>query len=61
MTPLPYRVVARREDTADTVTLTLEPVGDRLPPWAPGQFTMAAAFGVGEIPISISAHICAVM
>ena len=54
MTPLPYRVVARREDTADTVTLTLEPVGDRLPPWAPGQFTMASAFGVGEIPISIS-------
>ena len=54
MTPLPYRVVARREDTADTVTLTLEPVGDRLPPWGPGQFTMAYAFGVGEIPISIS-------
>ena len=26
MTPLPYRVVARREDSADTVTLTLEPV-----------------------------------
>ena len=54
MTPVPYRVVDRREETADTVTLTLEPVGDRLPPWAPGQFTMVYAFGVGEIPISVS-------
>lgn len=54
MIPQPYRVIARHEETADTVTLRLEPVGDGLAPWTPGQFTMVYAFGVGEIPISIS-------
>jgi NAD(P)H-flavin reductase len=53
MTPLPYRVVDRRTETTDTVTLTLEPVAARLGPWAPGQFTMVYAFGVGEVPVSI--------
>ena len=54
MTPVPYRVVERRQETADTATLTLEARGDALPTWAPGQFTMVYAFGVGEIPISVS-------
>ncbi|MBX6748335.1 MAG: FAD/NAD(P)-binding protein [Micromonosporaceae bacterium] len=54
MIPVPYRVVHRHEETADTVTVRLEPVGDGLDAWAPGQFTMVYAFGVGEIPISIS-------
>jgi anaerobic sulfite reductase subunit B len=54
MIPLPYRVVHRHEETADTVTLRLEPVGEALPRWSPGQFTMVYAFGVGEIPVSIS-------
>lgn len=54
MTPLPYRIVDRREETADTVTLRLEPVGAALATWIPGQFTMVYAFGVGEIPVSIS-------
>jgi NAD(P)H-flavin reductase len=54
MTPRPYRVVHRHEETADTVTLRLAPVGDALAAWSPGQFTMVYAFGVGEIPVSIS-------
>jgi len=54
MTPLPYRVVDRRQETVDTATLLLEPVGDSLRQWTPGQFTMVYAFGVGEIPVSIS-------
>src|SRR3989442_14068001 len=54
MIPLSYRVADRREETVDTVTLTLLPTGDSLPAWNPGQFTMVYAFGVGEIPISIS-------
>jgi NAD(P)H-flavin reductase len=55
MTPLPYRVVDRIVETADTVTLTLTPVNDAIGPYQPGQFTMVYAFGVGEVPISISA------
>jgi len=54
MLPLPYRVTGRRVEAADTVTLTLAPVGQRIDPWEPGQFTMLYAFGVGEVPISIS-------
>jgi anaerobic sulfite reductase subunit B len=54
MTPLPYRIVDRRQETADTVTVLLEPADSPLAAWTPGQFTMVYAFGVGEIPISIS-------
>ena len=54
MLPRPFRVVATRPETHDTVTLELESLdGDGLP-FAPGQFTMLQAFGVGEVPISIS-------
>jgi anaerobic sulfite reductase subunit B len=55
MTPLPYRVVDRQIETADTVTLTLAGVGASIGAWRPGQFTMVYAFGVGEIPLSVSA------
>ncbi|WP_214110173.1 FAD/NAD(P)-binding protein [Acrocarpospora catenulata] len=54
MTPAPYRVSSRRVDRADTVTLTLRPMGGPCPPFRPGQFTMIYAPGVGEIPVSIS-------
>jgi NAD(P)H-flavin reductase len=54
MTPTAYRVVERREETADTVTLSLAPTGTALPAWQPGQFTMVYGFGVGEVPVSIS-------
>ncbi|MEV0173604.1 FAD/NAD(P)-binding protein [Streptomyces sp. NPDC050803] len=52
--PVPYRVVARRPETADTVTLRLEPVGVPLGDFAPGQFAMVHCFGRGEIPVSVS-------
>jgi len=51
--PSPFRVAARRQDTADTWTLTLEPGGDGFAV-APGQFVMVYAFGIGEVPISVS-------
>ncbi|HEY8704572.1 MAG TPA: FAD/NAD(P)-binding protein [Gaiellaceae bacterium] len=54
MVPVPFRVTRRRRELRDTWTLELEPVaGDRLLP-APGQFTMLYAFGIGEVPISVS-------
>src|SRR5437870_2763991 len=55
MRPEPYYVRRRRTETADTFTLELTPVraGTSLS-YAPGQFTMLYAFGVGEVPISIS-------
>jgi NAD(P)H-flavin reductase len=54
MTPLPYRVVRTRRETAGTWTLELEPVGERIARIRPGQFTMLYLFGVGEVPISSS-------
>ena len=53
MTPVAHRVVSRVQETADTWTLELEPLGDRVRPRA-GQFDMLYAFGVGEVPISTS-------
>ncbi|WP_431961452.1 FAD/NAD(P)-binding protein [Actinacidiphila sp. bgisy160] len=52
--PLPYRVVGRRRETSDTVTVELAPVTQVLAPFAPGQFAMVHAFAVGEIPVSVS-------
>lgn len=57
LAPVPFRVADRRRETHDTVTLTLEPAGEPLPPFAPGRFAMVYAFGVGEIPVSVS-RIC---
>ncbi len=52
MTPAPYRVTDKRQDTYDTWTFELEPVdGAPIVP-KPGQFNMLYAFGVGEVPIS---------
>ena len=53
MTPAVARVVARRQDGPDTFTLTIETEGER-PAYAPGQFNMLTAFGVGESAISLS-------
>ncbi len=52
--PAGYRVIGRRSETHDTATLTLRPDGHPIPPHRPGQFTMLYAFGVGEVPISVS-------
>ena len=52
--PASYRISARREETHDTVSITLEPAGEPIADFRPGQFTMLYAFGVGEIPVSVS-------
>jgi NAD(P)H-flavin reductase len=52
--PASYRVISRQDETHDTVTLTLEPAGDPIAGVRAGQFTMLYAFGIGEIPISVS-------
>jgi NAD(P)H-flavin reductase len=54
MVPLPYVVTRAHRETYDTVTLVLEAEATPLPAWQPGQFTMLYAFGIGEIPISVS-------
>lgn len=54
MMPVRYRVKDRREETSDSITLTLEPVDAPIADPQPGQFTMLYAFGIGEIPISVS-------
>ena len=54
MLPVPYRVASRTAETRDSVTLALEPAGPPLPPFQPGQFTMLAVPGIGEVAISVS-------
>jgi len=54
MVPRLYRVADRRQDTADTFTMMLEPRDGAPLEFIPGQFTMLSAFGVGEVPISVS-------
>jgi NAD(P)H-flavin reductase len=55
MAPRPFRLADRRQETEDTWTLALEPAdGGPTPSFRPGQFNMLYAFGVGEVPISIS-------
>jgi NAD(P)H-flavin reductase len=55
MVPAPFVVHKVRRETADTYTLDLvRPEGAAAFPFAPGQFNMLYAFGVGEVPISIS-------
>jgi NAD(P)H-flavin reductase len=52
--PVPFRVLRRRRETADTWTLELEPIAGEGLAAEPGQFAMLYAFGVGEVPVSIS-------
>jgi anaerobic sulfite reductase subunit B len=54
MRPARYVVTGRHAETRDTVTLMLRPTGNPIVPPRPGQFTMLYAFGVGEVPVSIS-------
>lgn len=54
MVPRRYRVRGSTVETADTTTIALEPLDDPLPEPAPGQFHMLWAYGVGEVPISVS-------
>lgn len=43
-----------QRETTDTVTLHVRAVAAAWSPFAPGQFDMLTAFGVGEVPISVS-------
>ena len=54
MTPIPHRVVGRRDETDDVVTLLLSPTAGASPAFGLGQFNMLTAFGVGEAAISVS-------
>ena len=54
MVPAPFGVAERVQETADTWTLTLVPLEGEPPSVAPGQFVMVYAFGIGEVPISVS-------
>lgn len=54
MAPVPHRVMARRAELDDTATLEIAPVDHALAQPRPGQFNMLWAFGVGEVPISVS-------
>lgn len=54
MRPARYLVAARREETYDTVTLMLRPADRPIQVPGPGQFTMLYAYGVGEVPVSVS-------
>lgn len=54
MAPVPYRVLSRVVENADSVTLHLAPVDVVLPNALPGEFMMIYAFGVGEVAISTS-------
>ena len=57
LTPVPYRVVDRRQELDDVVTLSLAPAADEADEslqFSHGQFNMLTAFGLGEVAISIS-------
>ena len=54
MRPRRYRIGRTRQDTRDTFTLKLDPVDGPPMQYTAGQFTMLDAFGIGEVPISIS-------
>jgi NAD(P)H-flavin reductase len=54
MVPRVFRLADRRHDTVDTFTMMLEPTDGAPLEFVPGQFTMLSAFGVGEVPISVS-------
>jgi NAD(P)H-flavin reductase len=57
MVPLPYVVARRARETADTWTLELAPRAGNPIDLEPGQFAMLTAYGVGEVPISLSGRV----
>ena len=54
MLPRLGRVAQRRRDGPDVWTLQIEPEKAEPAPFTPGQFNMLTAFGIGEVPISMS-------
>ena len=57
LVPRPYRVVGKRDEAIDTVTLSVVPVDGPLPTFEPAQVGMLGAFGIGEAAISISSSV----
>ena len=53
MIPQVATISAKSQETADTVTVALQPPEGKFH-FEPGQFNMLYAFGIGEIPISMS-------
>jgi NAD(P)H-flavin reductase len=53
MVPHVARVLRRRRDAPQVWSFDIEP-GKTAPAFVPGQFNMLTAFGVGEVPISLS-------
>lgn len=54
MVPRRYRVKKAWKELSDVATIELEPLDGEMMSFAPGQFNMLYAFGVGEVAISIS-------
>jgi NAD(P)H-flavin reductase len=55
MVPVLYRIHRVRRETRDTFTLEAGPEGsEEIRPFVPGQFNMLYAYGMGEVPISVS-------
>lgn len=54
--PRTFTVEGRTQETADTWTLVLAPLAGEQLDVAPGQFVMVYVFGIGEVPISVSAR-----
>ena len=54
MLPRPFRIELVKQELADTFTFTLRPLDGLGFSFQPGQINMLSAFGVGEVPISIS-------
>lgn len=55
MVPRRFRIVEKKQETADTYTFAMTPVdGETTFRFSPGQFNMLYLFGYGEVPISIS-------
>ena len=56
MAPRSFVVRETAQETEDTWTLVFEPMSGEQLDVAPGQFVMVYVFGVGEVPISVSAR-----
>jgi len=57
MLPVPFTVRSLVRETYDTFTFSLEPLNrSNSQTFQPGQFSMLWAFGIGEIPVSISGN-----
>ncbi|MDY7100909.1 MAG: FAD/NAD(P)-binding protein [Actinomycetota bacterium] len=54
LSPVACRVVDRRSETTDAVTLSVDVADAGLAAARPGQFTLLYAYGIGETPISLS-------